>query len=350
MPLPKWYAEPWCGAGVIALAFFSVCIAAACFASRAALPLTMAINALGCCYIAMILRSNERIVLPSFDRGAEIIMCGGLALYLQFLIRLMFATGFGGSIANMDFGLKCNEDGTSCTDNTALQLEFNSFAHCLQGCLSVLFFPSLGQIVSKCLLPVATRNIIVIKDGLALLVFAYPTYNLCKRGSYHSSSFASSSFSSNGAEWATGFLFGFVAGMAVENWAHRGKLLDPLQSVTYYRHFFPFARIAIGMVLTVVAIVNGILCGLTWHNRPSENSPLDPNPNDEIRWTAGEFKSDFISPGILVLFVGIPVALEVALVLKWLKQKPAIPMASQHSDTGIGVEEDMSESPCEISG
>ena len=81
--------------------------------------------------------SRGTLALGELEPGAKPLILGAAALSIQIAIRLLSSKRFGGHISNFDFGLK--NDGEH---NRAFTADFNSFGHCIQGCLSVFLVPA----------------------------------------------------------------------------------------------------------------------------------------------------------------------------------------------------------------
>ena len=81
--------------------------------------------------------SRGTLTLGELELGSKLLILGAAALSIEITIRLLSSKRFGGHISNFDFGLK--NDGEH---NRAFTPSFNSFGHCIQGCLSVLLVPA----------------------------------------------------------------------------------------------------------------------------------------------------------------------------------------------------------------
>ena len=181
----------------------------------------------------------------SLDDGGALLLLGTLVLIVLLTARLFASERFGGEPAAFFFGgLKCVKTGArgsgpefcKANDNRAFEPEFNSFGHCVQGCLLGLLVPpvegavarALGAVITACsrkpppsqlgvqVLPrggtYAGTSLLVVR-GSAVLAVVYPVYNIVKRAAKSGSSFAASSFANNGAEWGMGALLSLSASL-----------------------------------------------------------------------------------------------------------------------------------------
>ena len=185
--------------------------------------------------------SDRPLPVPIPDFGSSLILFGALTLAVELCIRLLCAPQFGGEASLFHFGLKCGGfndtkvngtlvngtlvNGTTappCTRlNWTFEPEFDSFGHCIQGCLSLLlFFPCIDDVWARTKIgsPATFR---VFRELTASMVVGYPVYNIIKRVALHREDFASSSFSNNSSEWAFGFLVGLSVGIACTSAANR---------------------------------------------------------------------------------------------------------------------------------
>ena len=163
--------------------------------------------------------------------------------------------------SNFDFGSGADEH------NRAFTPSFNSFGHCIQGCLSVLLVPAVELALPW------TRIV-------SCLVAVYPTYNLIKRA-LDASAFAASSFSNNSAEWAMGFWLGLSLGVLIAAWAPappKPEICRP--------------RVAAGVLLCLVSLVAAVLYGLSWENT-----------GDRAK------REDGVDLAMLILFLAVPLGL-----------------------------------------
>ncbi len=145
--------------------------------------------------------SRGTLALGELEPGAKLLILGAAALSIEIAIRLLAAKHFDGHISSFDFGTKSDGE-----HNRAFTPSFNSFGHCIQGCLSVLLVPAVELALPELALPCTWI--------VSCLVAVYPTYNLIKRA-LDASAFAASSFSNNAAEWAMGFWLGLSLGVLV---------------------------------------------------------------------------------------------------------------------------------------
>ena len=230
-------------------------------------------------------------VYAPVDIGALLIIAGGLCHTLEIVLRLCCADNFGGDVADMDFGLKCGYNGgAACSGHSvAFTADFNSFGHCTQGCLVLLFFPCVE---------IATQWIAVsgaLRRLLACLVVGYPVYNIVKRIVKHSEEFAASSYASNMSEWAYGFMLGLGLGGLLTVCTHGNQFSTAERSNTYQAmsQFVFGAQIAAGLALWVCAFVAAVLFGVTWDN------------------TAAQHHDIHVDTGALVGFLIVPTSLAV---------------------------------------
>ena len=183
--------------------------------------------------------SRGTLTLGELEPGAKLLILGAAALSIEIAIRLLSSKRFGGHVSNFDFGSGADER------NRAFTADFNSFGHCVQGCLSVLLVPAVELALPW------TRIV-------SCLVAVYPTYNLVKRA-LDASAFAASSFSNNGAEWALGFWLGLSLGVLVAARA-------PAPPTAREEPEIIFPRVAAGVLLCLVSLVAALLYGLSWEN------------------------------------------------------------------------------------
>ena len=224
--------------------------------------------------LAALLSSRENHALSSAigtpDAGATLLLLGGLSLVVELVIRLLCASSFGGHPAALDFGLKCAAsaaNATRCDRNAAFTPGVNSVGHCLQGTLSVLLIPSVGEAIGHAgapRLPARPRLVILV----SCFVAAYPIYNVVKRAVRGPSDFALSSFSNNAAEWAVGFVLGLSVGVAA---AVPARLLmegrgSPAALGALATSAVRATRALAGVALCVVAFTVALLFGLSWDN------------------------------------------------------------------------------------
>ena len=205
------------------------------------------------------------LTLGELEPGAKLLILGATALSIEITIRLLASKRFGGHVSNFDFGSGADER------NRAFTADFNSFGHCVQGCLSVLLLPAVEALSEW------TRIV-------SCLVAVYPTYNLVKRA-LDASAFAASSFSNNSAEWAMGFWLGLSLGVLVAARAPappmalqrphrpaarrepgRRSVVQRDEGVAPEEPEFFFPRVAAGVLLCLVSLAAAVLYGLSWEN------------------------------------------------------------------------------------
>ena len=223
------------------------------------------------------------------DIGTLLILVGGLSITLQIVVRLCNAARFDGDAADMDFGLTCGYAHNCTAHSVTFTAELNSVGHCLQGCLVLLFFPTVE---------LATEWIAVtgpLRQLFGCLAAGYPIYNLVKRSIKHTNEFAASSFANNSAEWAYGFMLGLAVGALLTASAdHLG--LKTTGRCNIWSHdrveFWAYVgKIAAGLALWIVAFVAAIQFGLSWGN------------------TAAKQYDSHFDAGALVGFITVPVLL-----------------------------------------
>ena len=212
--------------------------------------------------------SRGTLALGELEPGAKLLILGATALSIEIAIRLLSSKRFGGHISNFDFGLK--NDGEH---NRAFTPSFNSFGHCIQGCLSVLLVPAVELALPW------TRIV-------SCLVAVYPTYNLVKRA-LDASAFAASSFSNNAAEWAMGFWLGLSLGVLV---AARAPA-PPEPEIC-------LPRVAAGVLLCLVSLAAAVLYGVSWYTTGDR--------------ATGE---DDVDLAMLIVFLAVPLGLAAAYAL-----------------------------------
>ena len=167
-------------------------------------------------------------LLP-LDRGGCLLAAGALLLGLQLVIRLVVSDNhFDGSAIDFDFGQKeCeseyisdqNETVLHCEQSVAFEFEFNSFGHCLQGALVLLWFPVCHDLFA------VNEHLVIARELGAAMVIMYPLYNIIKRIFSDADTFAISSFSNNASEWTYGFCIGIALGLILT--AKRLEALTP---------------------------------------------------------------------------------------------------------------------------
>ena len=214
---------------------------------------------------AFIACSRGTLAIGDLELGAKLLILGATALSIEITIRLLASKRFGGHVSNFDFGSGADER------NRAFTADFNSFGHCVQGCLSVLLVPAVELALPW------TRIV-------SCLVAVYPTYNLVKRA-LDASAFAASSFSNNSAEWAMGFWLGLSLGVlaaarapappmalqrphrpAARREPGRRSVVQRDEGVAPEEPEFFFPRVAAGVLLCLVSLAAAVLYGLSWEN------------------------------------------------------------------------------------
>ncbi len=211
------------------------------------------------------------------DIGSALILLGGLALTATVTVRLLCASSFGGHAPSLDFGCGC-ADG----QNVAFGADANSVGHCIQGALSILLFPTVERAISATGRWRLRRRLLT--RAAAAGVAVYPVYNLAKRAAKARDSFAASSFSSNGLEWAFGFVLGLSLGLAAAAAAHRAHAMrqspspPPPQLSEHARRAeraVDVLRVLAGVLLCAVTVVATALLCATWTNRDQPRRHVD---------------------------------------------------------------------------
>ena len=215
--------------------------------------------------------SRGTLALGELEPGAKLLILGAAALSIEIAIRLLAAKHFDGHLSSFDFGIKSDGE-----HNRAFTADFNSFGHCIQGCLSVLLVPAVELALPW------TRIV-------SCLVAVYPTYNLIKRA-LDASAFAASSFSNNSAEWAMGFWLGLSLGIPVA-----ARAPAPPAAREEPEIFLP--RVAAGLLLCLVSLAAAVLYGVSWDT--------DDRPKRE---DAGDLAT-------LIVFLAVPLGLAAVYVL-----------------------------------
>ena len=213
--------------------------------------------------------SRGTLTLGELELGSKLLILGAAALSIEIAIRLLSSKRFGGHVSNFDFGSGADEH------NRAFTPSFNSFGHCVQGCLSVLLLPAV-----ELALPWASE----VTRIVSCFVAVYPIYNLIKRA-LDASAFAASSFSNNSAEWALGFWLGLSLGVLV---AARAPAPPPAREEPEI--FLP--RVAAGVLMCLVSLVTAVLYGVSWDNT-----------GDRAK---GE---DAVDLAMLIVFLAVPLGL-----------------------------------------
>ena len=210
--------------------------------------------------------SRGTLALGELELGAKLLILGAAALSIEIAIRLLASKRFGGHVSNFDFGSGADEH------NRAFTADFNSFGHCIQGCLSVLLLPAVEAALSD--------DMAVISRLVSCFVAVYPTYNLVKRA-LDASAFAASSFSNNSAEWAMGFWLGLSLGVLVTARAPappKPEICCP--------------RVAAGVLLCLVSLAAALLYGVSWDNTGERAK-----------------REDDVDLAMLILFLAVPLGL-----------------------------------------
>lgn len=238
--------------------------------TRPQLAIILSISAVLALVLAWLGSFLGGLSIPPIDTGSQLILVAWASIYVQLLVRLLAFENFDGNPSNFDFGVSCSAG--VCSRNASFNFEFNSFGHCMQGCLAFLLFPAVraavwrGVASMSCCRP---RRAIICFDILGLGVVVYPIYNTIKRIGLHLTTFANSSFCNNGAEWASGAMFGVGAGLCVEAWAKRHQQqVSPSGSDVELPRFEVIEKMRLGGGVTIVlaSFAAGLMFGVTWEN------------------------------------------------------------------------------------
>ena len=235
------------------------------------------------------------MALGTPDLGASLLLLGGVTLTVELTFRLLCSRAFGGQPAAFDFGLKgvdCSATNASlllkCQPNVPFTPEFNSFGHCIQGALSLLLVPAVEHAASFGLPRwLSGRPALIVNASSCVAI--YPLYNIIKRTARARTSFASSSFANNGAEWSIGFLLGLSAAVFAVAYSTRRRppptsandrvtlFTRPLRSSGQpppppscrgesMEGAARAVRVGMGALLFAATLVAAILFGLSWDN------------------------------------------------------------------------------------
>jgi multidrug transporter EmrE-like cation transporter len=136
-------------------------------------------------------------MLAHMDFGTRIFVTAATALSAQLVCRWLMSAKFGGIVMQFDLGTKPTGE-----RNEAFTNELFTYGHILQSTLSALLFPSTDFFVAK------WPKYYWLKHFLGLGSGIYVVYNTTKRTLGNFESFAQSSYTNNGLEWALGFWIG----------------------------------------------------------------------------------------------------------------------------------------------
>ena len=151
----------------------------------------------------------------------------GVVILVSLAIRLDATDRFGGSPANLDFGVKAGDG-----ENIAFGPSFASFGHCVQGVLaSFLSYPAVAGVIaricgsrSSSYQGSATSSFLLKKPNVYVLLFCqlvsalttiYPPYSLIKRVMKDVEEFSVTSHMNNTTEWVLGYVLGVGIGWFV---------------------------------------------------------------------------------------------------------------------------------------
>ncbi|KAG7362808.1 hypothetical protein IV203_026168 [Nitzschia inconspicua] len=219
-----------------------------------------------------------------------------LSLLLIFFLRLVaaqhhFQTYPPGLDFGPKYGLVYTDDGVAIETNVAFAPEFNTWSHCLQG-----VFAAVLAYVGAISLESGRRwhgVVSLVASGMTV----YPIYNFTKRVIKSHETFATSSYSNNGTEWAFGFWGGMALGQCmyfifltrkeaattalnstllegdIPNDTEKSKCaVETLRIVTILRY-------VVAGALWVAVYGSAVLYGYTWNNC---REPEDPDEEECI--------------------------------------------------------------------
>lgn len=262
--------------------------------------------------------ADEEKFIKQIDAGLRprrhvvvIMFSSGISLFVLLMIRLVAgALHFRGYPPLLDFGPKYGDPSDDAESNIAFENEFNSYGHCIQGILSsLLAFPAVAGALARAtvcggeskgiLYSVPRVRIIALVEATAAMMTFYPGYNFLKRAILHPDTFATSSFTNNGMEWAMGFIlglsFGMLASAVIRKKLVSGYLLNPAftkkqlifrknydKALVYGKYDeYPVSECSVWMIFAVQMILgffftfsvygSAIFTGHTW-NRCEDNS------------------------------------------------------------------------------
>jgi len=206
------------------------------------------------------------------------------------------------------YGIVYSNDQTPEETNVAFDPEFNTVTHCLQGVLAPVLAYVGNVILSKTTTSTPKYQCYTywLVSTAASAMTIYPTYNFVKRVVKSHETFATSSFSNNGAEWALGFLLGVAVGQFVQAavvasgcgscWSRTATTTTSLlpgesnaESKSLHDstpRLVSFLQWLLGSLLVLSVIGSAILFGYTWNNckeiaEEATECILDPSKGPE---------------------------------------------------------------------
>jgi len=225
------------------------------------------------------MRATDRPAFMFYDSSTLLMIFSFCCISFQLLFRLYDVSHFGGHIANLNFGMKCDQSG-ECSSNLSFTASYESYGHAVQGLFSVLLFPSVRQRLYLEEYPVSTG---VITELGSLVTLVYPVYNLIKRAYKSADSFAISSFSNNMIEWAVGFWIGLEFGFFHNYIMSESKRME---------YKWLRVRQSGALLLLLISVASAVLFGLSWNNTTSDDD-VHENPEDIV---------------VLIVLIGFPFA------------------------------------------
>ena len=166
-------------------------------------------------------KTLQSIMRPS-PISISILHSSGVVILVSLAIRLDATDHFGGSSANLDFGVKAGDG-----ENIAFGPSFASFGHCVQGVLaSFLSYPAVAGVIARIcgLRSSSYPSFLLKKPNIYVLLFCqlvsalttiYPPYSLIKRVMKDVEEFSVTSHMNNTTEWVLGFVLGVGIGWFV---------------------------------------------------------------------------------------------------------------------------------------
>lgn len=231
------------------------------------------------------------------DRGGNLMVAGGLIVWLQLIARLMAVSQFGGDAANFDFGTKCSKDGV-CGDNHAFA-DGDGCYHVGMGIIAFFLFPCRGLMIYRFAVcfpwivekrPDIAQELLALTEMQALGMVVYPILNCCRYGMFAFRTFASSSFCHNQSEWAAGFMGGLVlatlcASLAANEHNPEAWKLRPEQRPSSGTIPWVLAelRVLAGILLILSTLASSVLMALSWENKPEDTEDITQTANQSNR-------------------------------------------------------------------
>lgn len=213
--------------------------------------------------------AGETKRFPRLPLGASSVFVGCISLTSLVLVRLIAFSHFTGSPFDLDFGMQWDAR-KGLRPSVAMKPGIFTFGHAAQGMLAYFLFPSVEYTLAE-----AYAGLAILGRIVSLFVVVYPLYNLKKRLKKHGEYFALSSFFSNSADWATGFLLGIFLGLLNQE----SLDLPPgeLSTRTKDAHMegwedvwdaFEWLRVVAGVLLVLATCLAAVQLWRTWDLRP----------------------------------------------------------------------------------